>query len=141
PAFLSGDLLEGGPDANTIYGMDGSDELHGHGGDDVLWGNHPEVPGVFRPGFDDDKISGGAGNDELHGQIGDDELDGGDGSDRLAGGAGDDHLISNDTASADDLDGGEGYDRLSADYSEKSEAFHFAVGPESAWEFADGDKF
>lgn len=71
--------------------------------------------------FDDDVLSGGAGNDTLFGEAGDDTLSGGDDNDILSGGAGDDNL-SGDAGDdllrggagggRDTLSGGDGRDRF-----------------------------
>ena len=65
-------ILTGGPDADTISGLAGSQEIFGLGGDDTLYG--------------------GGGNDNLYGGDGDDILNGGTGRDWLFGGPGDDIL-------------------------------------------------
>ncbi len=141
PAIFSGDVLEGNDGDNIVYGMDGADDILGGGGNDTLWGNHPDIPGAPRTGYDNDDIVGGAGNDVLYGQVGDDELDGGDGNDTLFGAIDNDHLITNDLLGIDVLDGEVGINRLSADYSEKSQPFIFTVGPDNAFAFPDGDQF
>lgn len=141
PAFASGDVLEGDDGTNVIYGMDGADVIRGMGGDDVLYGNHPDLLGVQRPGYDADRIYGGAGNDVLYGQDDDDELDGEAGFDMLFGGPGHDHLFSMDPLSIDFLDGEDGTNRLSADYSDKTTPLVFIVGTNNSHTFPDGDTF
>ena len=61
--------------ADTIYGYDGQDHLHGERGDDVLYG-----------GGSADKLYGSAGDDILYGGAGSDKLDGSSGTDILYGG-------------------------------------------------------
>ena len=61
--------------ADTIYGYDGQDHLHGERGDDVLYG-----------GGSADKLYGSAGDDILYGGDGSDKLDGSSGTDILYGG-------------------------------------------------------
>ncbi len=138
---FSGDILEGGPGNDIIYGMAGNDTLRGGGGNDILYGHHPDISTFTPEGYDDDKLYGGPGNDTLHGQSGDDELDGEAGSDTLHGGPGNDHLITFDLQNSDHLDGNEGYDRLSADYSDKTAPLHFTVGGDNSHIFPDGDQF
>jgi Ca2+-binding RTX toxin-like protein len=145
PAEETGDILHGDNLPNTIYGMDGADEIHGHGGDDILYGNHPDSPESellpYFPGFEADKIFGGDGNDTIHGHGDDDLLDGEAGSDTLYGGTGNDHLRDFDTASPDHLDGGDGYDRISADYSSSTAGLTFIVGQENGRIFPNGDQY
>jgi Ca2+-binding RTX toxin-like protein len=85
--------------------MAGNDLIRGGGGDDILYGNHPDILTFVPPGFDDDTIYGGPGNDILYGQDGDDYLDGEEGHDTLYGGPGNDHLVTFDLAHQDHLDG------------------------------------
>ena len=61
--------------ADTIYGYDGQDHLHGERGDDVLYG-----------GGSADNLYGSAGDDILYGGDGSDKLDGSSGTDILYGG-------------------------------------------------------
>ena len=70
-------ILTGGPDADTIRGLAGSQEIFGLGGDDTLYG--------------------GSGADNLYGGDGDDILNGGTWGDWLFGGPGDDILDGGDT--------------------------------------------
>lgn len=145
PAEETGDILHGDNLPNTIYGMDGTDEIHGHGGDDILYGNHPDSPEsalvAYAPGFDADTILGGDGNDTIHGHGDDDLLDGEAGADTILGGTGNDHLSDLDTASPDYLDGEAGYDRISADYSSSTAGLTFSVGQENGRVFPNGDEY
>ncbi|MGI9346370.1 MAG: calcium-binding protein [Gammaproteobacteria bacterium] len=68
-------ILTGGPDADTIRGLTGRQEIFGLGGDDTLYG-----------GGGSDNLYGGAGNDTLNGGTGADWLFGGPGDDILDGG-------------------------------------------------------
>ncbi len=111
----SNDTIHGSNFADTISGgIDGRDELSGHGGDDVINGGDepPDRSGniLYMWG---DTISGGAGNDTLHGNGGQDSLSGGSGDDKLYGDADEDFLFGG--AGNDLLDGGERYDELRDD--------------------------
>jgi Ca2+-binding RTX toxin-like protein len=136
-----GDVLEGSHQPETIYGMDGSDEIRGQGGNDILYGNHPDSPLPKMAGTDRDTLSGGEGGDQLYGHGDYDILNGESGADTLWGGEGDDHLIDNDTASPDVLDGEAGYDRLTADYSNLTGAVQFTVGQQNGMVLSSGDSF
>ncbi|MCP9835831.1 calcium-binding protein, partial [Cyanobium sp. La Preciosa 7G6] len=88
-ATSGNDWLGGFTDmVNRIDGLDGDDQLHGGGFDDVL--------------------KGGNGNDWLNGNDGDDWLDGGAGNDVLSGGSGRDWLVAD--SGNDSLNGGIGDD-------------------------------
>jgi Ca2+-binding RTX toxin-like protein len=137
----NGDVLEGSHQPETIYGMDGSDEIRGQGGNDILYGNHPESPLGRLPGSDRDTLSGGEGGDQLFGHGDYDLLNGENGADTLWGGEGDDHLIDNDTAFPDALDGEAGYDRLTANYSNLTGAVQFFVGQQNGMVLSSGDSF
>ncbi|WP_439515792.1 calcium-binding protein [Oceanibaculum nanhaiense] len=93
------DVLYGGAGNDTIFGGSGNDTLFGEDGDDRLYG-----------GDGDDWLDGGTGNDTLAGGAGNDTLSGGDGDDLLQGGAGNDLLIGG--AGNDTLEGGAGNDTL-----------------------------
>ncbi len=108
---LGGDLLIGGSNASATLraadgtavsftvALDGSDEISGDEGDDLVFGD--DVDGDFdalEPGkpvfagdpaaagtFADDVLSGGSGRDVLWGQLGGDDVDGGAGQDYLVG--------------------------------------------------------
>ncbi len=140
-ASNTGDVLEGSHQPETIYGMDGGDEIRGLGGNDILYGNHPDSPQPKKAGTDRDILSGGEGGDELFGHGDYDLLNGDNGADTLWGGEGDDHLIDNDTASPDVLDGEAGYDRLTADYSNLTGAVQFTVGQQNGMVLSSGDSF
>lgn len=144
PAEESGDILHGDHLPNTVFGLDGTDEIHGHGGSDLLYGNHPDSPASRLTGFDADRIFGGDGDDTIHGHGDGDLLDGEAGSDALFGGEGDDHLTDLDPASPDDLDdldGEDGFDRLSADYSSTNTGITFIVGQVNGQVLPSGDEF
>ena len=102
--------LDGGSEADMLFGNEAGDLIEGHGGNDRLYG--------FGGG---DQLFGDDGDDILDGGNGDDSLDGGLGSDQLLGGAGndvmagggDDDTISETVAGSDSLSGGDGADSIS----------------------------
>lgn len=102
------DTLEGGSQADSLFGGDGNDRLIGNLGDDWLDGGSgaDSMPG----GDGNDTLLGGIANDTQLGGAGDDSLLGQDGNDRLLGDAGND-LLDGD-AGADSLVGGDGNDML-----------------------------
>jgi len=66
-------LLDGGPDNDLIFGMDGNDSIAGGTGNDTLYDDQ------FVAG--DDTLDGGIGDDQLYAHMGNDILNGGDGDD------------------------------------------------------------
>ncbi|MGE5539244.1 MAG: beta strand repeat-containing protein [Gemmatimonas sp.] len=98
------DTIFGDNDANVIHGLAGDDVITANGGDDQVFGDD---------GNDD--LHGNGGNDALHGGIGDDRLSGGAGFDQIFGDAGNDTLIINTfDATTDTFDGGAGIDTAAA---------------------------
>ncbi|QZD87466.1 hypothetical protein K3166_01780 [Qipengyuania psychrotolerans] len=93
------DVLFGRDAGDTLFGGDGEDRLVGRGGGDLLNG-----------GAGDDVLEGGSGNDSLFGESGDDLLIGGNGNDGLSGGEGNDDLRAG--SGTDALNGDNGNDRL-----------------------------
>jgi Ca2+-binding RTX toxin-like protein len=132
------DVLQGGAEADRIFGYEGNDTLIGDANNDWLFGGKGN-DGFFGGGLDDvifggsghdgiygdggnDTVYGGSGNDTqfggadhdtLYGGAGNDALDGGAGDDKLYGGTGDDVLTA--STGNDSLVGGKGFD--TADYS------------------------
>ena len=102
------DTLEGGSQADSLFGGDGSDRLIGNLGNDWLDGGS----GTDTMFGDDgnDSLLGQEGNDRLLGDAGDDALDGGAGADALLGGDGNDTLLGG--TGADTQNGGAGGDLL-----------------------------
>ena len=105
------DLLRGirygGSQEDTIYGLDGDDNIYGYTGvidstDNFLYG-----------GAGNDLVTGASGVDYIEGGTGDDELRGGNGADELYGGDGADTLRGQNQD--DYLDGGDGDDILYGD--------------------------
>ena len=80
--------------ADTLYGGDTADVLHGRGGDDDLRG--ARNADLLIGGEGDDTLYGGAGKDVLDGGVGDDTLVGGSGADKFYGGVGDDIIYGHD---------------------------------------------
>ncbi|MCW2986534.1 MAG: Hemolysin-type calcium-binding region [Conexibacter sp.] len=116
-ASAHGDLLDGGPGADTLTGGLRADLVGGAAGDDYLSG-HEDVD-LLRGGDGADEIQGGTGADDLGGDSGDDRLtgaadddvvDGGDGDDVATGDGGEDRLVG--AAGTDLLSGGAGRDQL-----------------------------
>lgn len=123
------DLIQGGPDADWLWGDGGDDILLGGDGDDYLdggTGNDFLDGGAGRDslndGVGDDVLLGGDGDDVLYSYDGDDYLDGGNGNDRLASFGGNDIIRGGDgddwiDASRDCfVDGGAGYDVLAIEF-------------------------
>ena len=103
------DVIDAGPGADQLSGLDGNDHLIGGSGDDQLDGavgddilDGGDGADFLIGGDGSDQLDGGAGVDNLFGDDGDDVLSGGDDNDQLFGGMG-----------QDQLDGGAGDDRLS----------------------------
>jgi Ca2+-binding RTX toxin-like protein len=101
----------------TIVGSQGSDEIQGTDGRDVvlaLGGNDKVKTGRGKDlvcgGNGDDKVKGGKGADELHGDDGDDKAKGGKGADELQGQNGKDKLKGR--KGKDTLKGKNGRDKL-----------------------------
>lgn len=84
------DNLRGTPGRDVICGLGGNDLIRGLGGNDVIRGG----PGNDRilGGSGNDRIEGQQGNDALYGQVGNDTIIGGPGNDVLRGGPGRDRL-------------------------------------------------
>jgi hypothetical protein len=72
--------------SEQILGLDGADILYGNAGDDTLYGGE----GRIDPSRDADTLYGGLGDDVLYGNGGDDHMLGGPGDDTFYGGLGDD---------------------------------------------------
>jgi Ca2+-binding RTX toxin-like protein len=62
-ATYNDDIVIGSSLSETIYGLNGNDNIQGNGGDDIIYGS-----------VGDDTIQGGSGLDKLFGQDGDDYL-------------------------------------------------------------------
>ncbi|WP_223555859.1 peroxidase family protein [Pseudomonas sp. BF-R-01] len=90
-AVLSGVVLQGNAQANTLTGGAGNDVLLGLGGSDTLNG----LAGTDQlfGGNGNDILNGGDDNDILNGEDGNDTLNGGLGADALNGGAGNDTYV------------------------------------------------
>ncbi|MCP1517907.1 Ca2+-binding RTX toxin-like protein [Pseudomonas migulae] len=90
-AVLSGVVLQGNAQANTLTGGAGNDVLLGLGGNDTLNG----LAGIDQlfGGTGNDTLNGGDDNDILNGEDGNDTLNGGLGADAMNGGAGNDTYV------------------------------------------------
>ncbi|QVW26725.1 heme peroxidase [Pseudomonas hormoni] len=90
-AVLSGVVLQGNNQANTLTGGAGNDVLLGLGGNDTLNG----LAGLDQlfGGTGNDILNGGDDNDVLNGEDGNDTLNGGLGADAMNGGAGNDTFV------------------------------------------------
>ncbi|WP_223557594.1 peroxidase family protein [Pseudomonas sp. BF-RE-01] len=90
-AVLSGVVLQGNAQANTLTGGAGNDVLLGLGGSDTLNG----LAGTDQlfGGTGNDILNGGDDNDILNGEDGNDTLNGGLGADAMNGGAGNDTYV------------------------------------------------
>ncbi|MHC8309521.1 peroxidase family protein [Pseudomonas sp. GT1P32] len=90
-AVLSGVVLQGNAQANTLTGGAGNDVLLGLGGNDTLNG----LAGIDQlfGGTGNDILNGGDDNDILNGEDGNDTLNGGLGADAMNGGAGNDTFV------------------------------------------------
>lgn len=111
------DNIQGTNGPDLIFAMDGSDKVTGNsgadcivGGDgsDKLIGNNGDD--VILGGAGSDSIEGNHGEDNLYGQGGSDSLKGGNDTDNLWGGADSDSLRGEN--GEDTLDGGDGSDSL-----------------------------
>jgi Ca2+-binding RTX toxin-like protein len=110
PALAGNDILNGGDDADRMWGQEGNDTMSGGAGDDVMRGN-----------AGDDTMSGNAGADEMFGDAGNDVMFGDalvangalDGVDTIRGGDGDDIISGN--AKGDRLFGDAGDDIIFGD--------------------------
>jgi glucose/arabinose dehydrogenase len=96
------------PEACTIMGTDGNDQLRGTGGDDVICGRGGNDRIVGLAG--DDLLAGGPGADELIGSAGADVIQGGDGADFTDYAANTQAVTVTVGAGADDGVAGEGDD-------------------------------
>jgi hypothetical protein len=100
------DVMDGGNGHDCLIGNDGYDSISGGNGNDTILGDSgymgnddsAAIMDVYY-GYNNDSLSGGAGDDEIDGGYGNDTITGGDGNDIIAGGEG-----------ADDLTGGAGLD-------------------------------
>jgi serralysin len=86
------DTLWGNDSVNVLHGCGGTDSLKGFGENDTLWG--------------------GAGHDFLFGMDGDDTIDGGPGSDTMSGGIGNDTYYVDNSHDVVTESGGQGLDEV-----------------------------
>lgn len=114
---VTGEIIIGDDDPNTLTGATLNDSIEGGGGNDDLTGGRGAD--LLIGGTGADTLTGNGGKDTLEGNGGRDALSGGGGRDALNGGGGKDLLEGNggkDTLEGaggrDDLDGGGGKDEL-----------------------------
>jgi Ca2+-binding RTX toxin-like protein len=93
------DTLNGGGEANMIFGGNGDDTLNGNGGIDLLCGGNGND--TLNGGAGDDILNGANGLDQLNGEAGNDRLTGGAGADRFDGGADTDIATDFNTSQGD----------------------------------------
>lgn len=103
-----GQVKQGGPGDDVIYGTPRSDLIHG------------------RPGAD--RLKGLAGNDTLLGGQGPDVIDGGDGGDLISGGRGDDILHGGKGSDIFTVDVGAGVDQVMDFNSGDGDHVQLAIG-------------
>ncbi len=102
------------PNACTIRGTNGNDNLRGTPRRDVIcgFGGNDVIKGFGG----NDRLVGGSGNDVLYGGDGNDEIIGGKGKDVLRGEGGKDRLNARDGVRGNDVaNGGPGRDRCASD--------------------------
>lgn len=99
----SDEMLDGGPDNDTLRGNGGEDRLLGQAGVDVLVG-----------GAGEDTADGGIGADWVYGGAGDDVLGGAADNDHLIGGAGNDVMNGGVGADIFVFAAGHGNDRIAS---------------------------
>jgi Ca2+-binding RTX toxin-like protein len=91
------DVIDGGNNADLIFGEIGNDTINGGADDDRLFGDRPYNSGFFADfsntrGIFQHLSSQYNGNDVIDGGLGNDKIIGGGGADHLVGGIGDDTL-------------------------------------------------
>ncbi len=126
--------LEGGSDADLIYGTAANDIIRGFGGDDTLRGLAGDDQ-IFG-GLGNDYLVGGTGADTLMGDAGDDVFIGGSGNDTFTTGSGSDELYGqagDDAFTVDGIgnktvDGGSGTNSLTFSYSGVTSLSSFTIG-------------
>jgi Ca2+-binding RTX toxin-like protein len=98
-----GDVIDGGPGADHIFGLQGNDVLRGHGGNDYIVTD-------AAPSGDDGGVTDN-GKDDARGGYGNDTIDATGGSDTLRGGPGND-FVDDMGNSVDEVRGGSGDDTV-----------------------------
>ena len=108
------DNLVGTPGPDVICALDGDDFIKALGGDDIIFAG--KGSDFISADAGNDIVFGGEGNDVIRGASGDDVLIGGPGDDQLAGAKGNDIVFGG--TGADQLSGSRGNDELFGDSEE-----------------------
>ena len=124
----------------NLWGLEGSDTLHGDSRNNVIYGGYEEdgkdgeyAIRIMPRSSDNDRLWGEGGNDMLYGQSGRDILYSGSGNDYLFGGIDNDTLVA-DGSGKNILNGGTGVDAILLDHYDNQ-------NPDEVWEFMDvGDR-
>ena len=114
--FTSVDEVHGGGGNDIIYGNFKDDSLQGNTGNDTIYGH--DGNDSIRGGQDQDYLQGDAGNDVMFGDLGNDTLQGNDGKDTLYGGDGNDSIRGG--KDDDSLQGNIGRDSIFGDLGNDS---------------------
>ncbi len=103
-----GDVITGFDGADTMFGLNGDDNIHGGQGADTANGGRGDDAAYG--GADGDTLNGNQGDDQLFGGKEADTLTGGKGDDEYNGGAGNDVIFEGDGADA--INGGADIDKV-----------------------------
>ncbi len=108
PVYQHRVVLDGGDNADRIFGTESDDRLIGGGGGDAIYARGGSDLIFGDEGLD--TVYGGDGNDTIYGGEGNDRLRGEQGVDRIYGELGEDHIDGGDDLVRDFLEGGSGKD-------------------------------
>lgn len=133
----SGDAAEAifGTLGSATYDHDADNVIDGGDNADTIWGDAGA-----------DTIDGGAGDDMIDGDLGDDQIQGGSGADTLWGWSGDDHISGDADADVifgdagnDTISGGAGDDQLTGGTGDDTFVFTAGGGADTVTDFDIGD--
>ncbi|MEL7212159.1 MAG: Hint domain-containing protein [Pseudomonadota bacterium] len=116
------DLIDTGEGEDFVFAGEGDDTIDSGEGNDVVFGDEGN-----------DTIDGGAGDDQLFGDEGNDTITGGDGADLLVGGAGNDVLDGGDgdddifVGGMDQASGGDGDDVFALDPTDPGTSINIRI--------------